>query len=199
MCWLWNPNFVHGRRYRPCWRLSDSNKFRYNGKFWSLNQNIQQPSRLVIKKEFQFQCIMSWVHVGFPPNRIERMIEVGNHFWNNPSFCPQTTPFREWMSINFLKKRVGCHYCPIFLGVDPSEFGKSPSTCVSIGITSLKNYTTFSMKHIWVRYRSATAIGGSNTRFQEHEVSLIHLLARLCDYDSKIVNLIFGFQSIIFV
>ena len=77
---------------------------------------------------------MSWVHVGSSANRVDRMIELGNHFWDNPSFSPQTTPFREWMSINFLRKEVGCHYCPIFLGVDPRDFGTNHGSCQSIGI-----------------------------------------------------------------
>ena len=196
MCPLWNRNFRHGRRHWPCWRLSDSKKFRYNGKFGSINQNIRRSSWLVKRhiKKFPFQCIVSWVHVGSSANRVERMIELGNHFWNNPSFCPQTTPFREWMSINFFKKEVGCHYCPIFLGVDPRDFGTNHGSCQSIGII-FSISQNISITHIWVRYRSAVAIGGENTRFPKHQSSLIHLLARLCDYDSKTVNLYLPFQG----
>ena len=75
---------------------------------------------------------MSWVHVGSDDNRKNRMVELGNHFWNNPSFNEKTDPYREWMSINFPRQRLGCHYCPIFLCVDPDEFGTKPSTKFSI-------------------------------------------------------------------
>ena len=60
------------------------------------------------------------------------MVEFGNHFWGNPTFSPEKTPYREWMSINYSQGRLGCHYCPTFLGVKPHEFGTHPGTKNSI-------------------------------------------------------------------
>ena len=70
---------------------------------------------------------MSWIHVGSDETRVERMIQFGNHFWNNPTFNPRTNPYREWMSINFPQGRLGCQYCSTFLSVNPDEFGTKPS------------------------------------------------------------------------
>ena len=99
---------------------------------------------------------MSWIHVGSDDNRINRMIELGNHFWDNPRFNEKTNPYREWMSINFHQKLLGCHYCPSFVCADPDLFGTKKGSNAAI---------SKSVSHIKFIYLSSVQICNGNFRF----------------------------------
>ena len=129
---------------------------------------------------------MSWIHVGSDENRINRMVEFGNHFFNHHHFNESENPYREWMSINFPRQLLGCHFCPAFVCGDPDEFGTKKG---SNGSISKFVSCEISNWYIWVRYKSAQAISNDPKRFPRHESALVHLLAKLSDSDSKVVNL----------